>query len=206
MIQQQIFTVLSGNEAVTDIVGTRIYPLRIPQRGSLPAVVYQIITTDPVNSLDGDSGLDLLRLQIKTWADKYEDAQALAVAVRNALNGAGSFKIRTVFKEDDQDPETLSYCVIAQYSVWSQFDVSWSPFEGDSTPIVEMEAYEFDGDGETKEFSFPSTFRSGSLLLFKNGVLTKDYSELTGRTGVSFTTAPAGGDYKDEFFAYYAKV
>jgi len=56
---------------------------------------------------------------------------------------------------------------------------------------------------------FPYSFKSGSLLLFRNGALAKKgerYNELPDCSGISFPTAPAGGDHEDEFVAYYAKA
>jgi hypothetical protein len=200
MALAQIYSTLTSNGDVSDIIGDRLFPLRMPRDGALPAAVFQLITTVPVNSLDGDSGLDSLRIQIKAWAARYADAHTLADAIRAALRTDAALKVTTEFIDDDQDEETLSYCVILQFSVWSTL-------EDVVSPITAFEKYEFTGDGVTTEFTFPLPFRTDSLLLFKNGIPMKaeNYSILAGNTGVSITPAPEGGGYPDEFLAYYAE-
>lgn len=118
MIQTELMLVLLAASDVTDIVSTRIYPMRMPQRGSLPAVVYQQISNTPVNSLDGDSGLDNLRFQITAWARTYSQAVELSEAVRNAIAASSTLKAITENIIDTEDPDTRSYGVIADYSMW----------------------------------------------------------------------------------------
>ncbi len=200
MALTQVFSVITSDAVVAGIMSSRLYPMRMPQDGALPAAVFQLIATEPINSIQGDSGLDLLRIQIKAWATKYTDAHNLALAIRDALVSAASLKILTEFVADDQDEETHHFCVIMQFSAWSEFDVNAA------NPAALSMPYEFQGDGVTTQFLFPSIFRAGSLLLFRNGILeqkTVDYSELPGRTGVSFSVAPAGSPNPDKFAAYY---
>ncbi len=197
MILEQIYTVITSEPAVTDIMGTRLLPMRLEQspETQLPAAVFQVITMDPVNSLDGDSNLDLFRLQIKAWANTYTEARALGAAIRSALINESSLQLVTEFEEDDQDEKTKSYANVMQFSVWSEF----------GTLEVDM-PYTFEGDGVTTTFLFPTKFRSGTLMLFRNGVLAKKgvtYNELPDRTGVSFPVAPDGAPNKDEFAAFF---
>lgn len=46
--EQNIFTVLAATAAVTDLVGTRIYPVEAPPNPQVPYLVYQRIATEPV--------------------------------------------------------------------------------------------------------------------------------------------------------------
>lgn len=202
MIQAQIFTAIAGNSDVVNIAGDRIFPMRMPRTVALPAVIYQLPSMEPVNSMDGDSGIDLSRLTIRCWASSYAVAHQLAYAVRNALIGSAGFKLTTLSQNDDEDLETTAFCVITEYSIWSVFD------GGAMNPIVEMTTHVFAGDDATTEFAFPSLFRAGTLLLFKNGALAEKndlYEELSDRSGVRFFNAPQGGQYADKFLAFYAK-
>jgi len=202
VIQEQIFTALSGNADVIALAGNRIYPVRLARNAVLPAVVYQIPSIEPVSSMDGDSGVDICTLTVHCWAKSYSDAHALAFAVRNALLATAGIKIITGSQNDADDQDTFNYCVITEYSIWSQFD------GGAMNPVLEMVTYAFEGDGVTTDFAFPYTFRAGSLLLFRNGGLAEKgtrYTELPDRSGVRFLTAPEGGDYADKFVASYAK-
>jgi len=201
MILEQIYSILISDSNVTDIMGTRLFPMRLEPGTVLPAAVYQVITTDPVNSLDGDSGLDLLRVQIKAWADTYTEAKSLGLAIRNAITGAASIKAITEIDKDDQDEKTKSFAAVMQFSIWGEFDVDAI------TPATPDMPYTFEGDGTTTEFPFPTVFRAGTLRIYKNGVLAeKDvtYTELADRTGVSFPVAPDGDPFPDKFAAFYA--
>jgi hypothetical protein len=116
MIQADVFSAISGSSEVTAIAGTRIYPLRLPRNADLPAVVYYIPSTDSVNSLTGDSGVDNNSVQIFCWAKDYKTAHILAAAVRGSLA-----TIKAVIDDvnDEEDEETMNYCVIILVRAWT---------------------------------------------------------------------------------------
>lgn len=115
MIETTLYTVLSTDTAVSNIVSTRIYPLIAPQDSAMPAVVYQRVSTVPVNSLAGDSGLDAVRIQISCWASTYAGAKSLAVAVKNAVLTMNAI---TEMEMDDMEDETRLYRVILDFRIW----------------------------------------------------------------------------------------
>jgi hypothetical protein len=116
MIQADIYSAISGSSDVTAIAGNRVYPVRLPRTAVLPAVVYFIPSTDSVNSLTGDSGVDNNSIQISCWAKDYKTAHLLANAVRASLA-----TIKAVIDDvnDDEDEETMNYCVIMSVRAWS---------------------------------------------------------------------------------------
>jgi hypothetical protein len=73
---------LSGNSGVTTLVSTRIYPLKLPQNPTYEAISFQRISNTPTN---GNTDLRESRWQINCWADTYVESQALALAVKTAL-------------------------------------------------------------------------------------------------------------------------
>lgn len=88
MIDTAIYTVLSGDSGVSNLVGTRIYPLYAPQEPTLPYLVFRrvsIVNRDLTQS--GVSGLARSRFQIDSYADDPLEAKQLAAAVRSALHG-----------------------------------------------------------------------------------------------------------------------
>jgi len=209
MIQAQIFSVLSQDSYVAAIVGSRIYPVRLPREAVLPAVVYQIPSIEPVYSMDGDSGIDDCSVQIACWAKDYTTAHTLAFSVRKALIESG-LRIFTESQNDDEDLETHSYGIMMSFKIWSASNIGSSPV-GALNPIFEFGYYPFVGDGVTTEFATPEKFRANTMVLFINGrVATKgvtgEYVEWDNCEGVTFTNPPAGGEYKDEILAYYAKA
>ena len=118
MIEQTLVAVLKNNSAVSALVGTRIRPLTLGQDEPLPAVVYQRVSTVPVTSLDGDSGVDAVRIQVSCWAETYSGARALASAVRAAVT-AGMVAV-TEMDIDDRDEATQHYRVILDFRIWQK--------------------------------------------------------------------------------------
>jgi hypothetical protein len=211
MIQADIYKVLSESSAIIEIASSRIYPLRLPQGATVPAVVYSINNIVPIKSLSGESGLDNALVDITCWAKDYTTVHLLASAVRSAFVESGAGVMEGI-AEDIEDEETRNFGVVMTMNVWSISNVGLLP-QTLKDPIAYMEQAQFVGDGVTKDFPLPK-FRSGSLLIFFNGRVAKKglesdttsaYWEKSTLDGFVFRVAPKGGEYKDEILAYYAK-
>lgn len=72
---------------ITSIVGPRIYALAVPQRGSLPALVYQVISMPRGHHLDGRDGTAWARIQLKYLSTNQADNAKGAEALRQSLDG-----------------------------------------------------------------------------------------------------------------------
>jgi hypothetical protein len=81
-----IFGILSGNNAVTGIVGNRIFPSQAPQTTAFPFVVFETISTMPNNTKSGASEMDKYRIQITTLSKDNNQANNIADKVRAALD------------------------------------------------------------------------------------------------------------------------
>jgi hypothetical protein len=81
-----IFGILSGNSAVTGVVGTKIYPSQAPQSTSFPFVVFETISTMPNNTKSGASEMDKYRIQVTTLSKDNNQANDIADKVRAALD------------------------------------------------------------------------------------------------------------------------
>jgi len=76
-------------------VGDRVYPLTLPQRAVLPAVVYQLVGGEgPLHSHgDAQAGdgagttFRRSRIQLGCWADSARAAELLAAEVETAVDG-----------------------------------------------------------------------------------------------------------------------
>lgn len=118
MIETQLFTVLSTNSAVSALVVARIFPIRRPPANlTLPAIVYQRVSTATDVNLQGDSGLDSVRIQCSCWASTYAGAKALSAATRAAVNASALSSI-TEMEVDDFDVATEEYRVILDFRIW----------------------------------------------------------------------------------------
>lgn len=91
---EAVFAALTADTAVTALVAQRIFPDEVPEGTPMPAVVYQVISDVPENSLDGDavSRRKLARVQVDCYAraekgrtGRYRLAHQVATAVENVI-------------------------------------------------------------------------------------------------------------------------
>lgn len=91
VIEEAVESRLSGWTALTDLVGTRIHPVRLPQvsrtSDGLPALSYTRASSVRVHSHQGGSGLAAPVFQFDAWASDYSTAKAVINEVRKALVG-----------------------------------------------------------------------------------------------------------------------
>lgn len=87
MILASIRAALLADSGVLAVCGTRIYPARLPQVGTLPAAVMHLISGVSDQATAGPTGPVERRVQIDCWAERYGDAAGLATLVRRRLDG-----------------------------------------------------------------------------------------------------------------------
>lgn len=81
---------LGASADLKELVLEQIYPLTLPKGVTLPAIAYTVITSIPQGDLLGhDKGLWLNRVQIDCYGNTYDEAHAVADAVKAALPNAG---------------------------------------------------------------------------------------------------------------------
>lgn len=86
-----IYTRLTTHTGTAALIGTRCYPLLLPQKPTLPAVVYQRISSSGQIGTTDRRGV---RFQFSCWAATYAGAKALATQARSALEGYAEATIR----------------------------------------------------------------------------------------------------------------
>ena len=86
-IETDVFSRLTTFPGLTALVGTRCYPVRLPQNPILPAVSFFKVSNPRVFSHDGDSSLQHPRYQFSSWAETYAEAWAVAEQIRLAMQG-----------------------------------------------------------------------------------------------------------------------
>ena len=78
---------LAGVSAITTLVGTRIYAVDLPQGVTLPAVTVQVFASEHLHDISGAAGLAFMRVRVTAHDDDLVDANTLADAIREALQG-----------------------------------------------------------------------------------------------------------------------
>jgi hypothetical protein len=86
-IEKDIHYILKNDADVAALVNTRIYPMKLPQGWTLPAITYQRISGDRAAKYAGASGRARPRFQIDCWASDYDGVKDLADKVRKCLDG-----------------------------------------------------------------------------------------------------------------------
>jgi hypothetical protein len=126
MIEHEIRARLLADATVSGLITSRMYPQRLPQKPTLPALVYSRISrSGEIATADGPDGLPMLRLQIDCWDRTNDGAKELAAAVRAVLNG-GRWPldgIQSVFQAGERDlseDEVQEYRVSQDYLVYGE--------------------------------------------------------------------------------------
>ena len=102
MIEEAIYTLVTTDTATKALIGTRFYPLTIPQDAALPACAYQVVSENQEYHHQGPCGWATKRLQITITAESYlGGVKAVAAAIKARLSGykgtLGTVKIHSIF-------------------------------------------------------------------------------------------------------------
>jgi hypothetical protein len=85
MIDEAVYTLLTGKTAITDIVSTRIYPEIAPQNKTYPFICFSTDSGNMDYTFDGYQSLEMDDFVIDCWADTLTAAKTLANTVRNEI-------------------------------------------------------------------------------------------------------------------------
>jgi hypothetical protein len=86
IIEEAIFSHLSNDPRLSIQVVGRIYPLKLPQDYSLPAITYQEIGGGQISRFLGNS-TQSPQFQFSVWSDDYIEAKEITKLIRETLNG-----------------------------------------------------------------------------------------------------------------------
>lgn len=85
-IKAALLQYLTSNAQIASAVGQRVYAEILPQKPTLPAVTYRRASAQRSKTLScGTDSLVRSGFEISAWAKGYEQAEAVAEAVRRAL-------------------------------------------------------------------------------------------------------------------------
>jgi len=125
-IEQVVADRLEGTPAVTDLVGTRIYQLKLKQNTAFPAIRVQEIDDLHGHHLRGVDTPAHARVQVdsygsETGTDPYVTVQNVAAAVAAALDGerftSAGVRVTGVFQDTrvtEQEPGTTPLIRVRQ--------------------------------------------------------------------------------------------
>ena len=94
MIGKAVVNILTGDAGVTALLSsaTSVYANAMPQSGSLPAIVFSVITDQYSHTHQGPDDLVRSLVEIDIYATQYLAAHNISTAVRKAMDNArGSY-------------------------------------------------------------------------------------------------------------------
>jgi hypothetical protein len=107
--------------------GSRIYPKRLPQTPTLPAITYFEVSDPPEHTHSGPSKLRHPRYQLGCWAADYIGSKSLAEEVKTKIEGysgsMGGVTVNVSLIEDggdNEDPDTGRWWVNLDVIIWHQ--------------------------------------------------------------------------------------
>lgn len=113
--RQALTAKLQSISELTAIVGMAIYPGALPVTHLLdrdgPALTYTITGFPRGHDLAGSDGTGTATVQLSAWADQIAESDAIALAIRNAIDGVfndsswgnGTVVIMFCLHEDEED-------------------------------------------------------------------------------------------------------
>ncbi len=125
---------LSTFAGLVDLIGARVYALRIPQGATIPCLTYQRISTPRILTHDtsGATGdLSNPRFQFDAWGNTALQVKAITDQVRAALNGKtgaigtapNQYTIRAALVENEVAeyiPDARLHRSRSDYFIWHQ--------------------------------------------------------------------------------------
>ena len=119
---------LESNGGLSALVSTRIYPMRLPQTATLPAITYQDVSLAVTQAHKEKSSLPRPRFQFTISGGTVESVDNVGTALKNAIDGyqgnmgTGSYiteveacLLKNEFSNDD--PETRLYLRYQDYVI-----------------------------------------------------------------------------------------
>lgn len=131
LLEEGLYSYLVSAPGVAALVGTRVYPLVLPQASPVPAIIYSRVGGPRVKALAAPPGVQRARVQLSVFATSYAEVKAVAEALRLALDGhrgswgAGQVQAVSLVSENDLfGGDSLMYHVAQDYEVWADEPVT----------------------------------------------------------------------------------
>ena len=87
-IEEGLFAFVTAQIDVAAIIGTRFYPVAIPQEPPYPVIVYQRMAAPRERAADGPTRSVEATYALTCWAKAYAEVTSLARVLRKAIDGA----------------------------------------------------------------------------------------------------------------------
>lgn len=96
---------LATDNAITSMVGDRVFPVMIPQTQKAPSIVLAIVGNVPGNTHQGVSALDQVNFDVWVEGRTYADVETLGNLVRRKLESLRTDTIQSIRYQTENDGE-----------------------------------------------------------------------------------------------------
>jgi hypothetical protein len=132
-VGEGLFTKLTGDTDISNLVGTRVYPSIAPQNATTPFIIYNETAQTFNNAMRVDPNISEPRYQVSSYSTSYSGSRTLSKFVKDNLRdfsgamGPSSepITVQRIFMEFEMDMthrdlETFEvmYHVIQDYKIW----------------------------------------------------------------------------------------
>lgn len=120
LIDERLAAYLLAAPLSSPLVSDRVYPSRLPQSVTLPALTYRQVSGPRDYTHDGPSGLVNSRYQVTCWAESTLSAKQLADLVRQDLDASGrqiGDRLMLQNQVDIYEPETQTDTVVLDFMI-----------------------------------------------------------------------------------------
>lgn len=119
-IEQTVYDLLAGDDTLTGLVSTRIFPTTPTDNTQLPFAVYTVSSTTPTMALAAPVALTQFTIDIDVWAVTLAEALAVLDAVKGVLHGHRGDGVQGCFLQTQgTDEQENGHHGAQTYSVWA---------------------------------------------------------------------------------------
>ena len=85
MIEDAIYSRLAGFAGLSALVGTRIYPMHLPQKPNFPCLAYRRVSSSPINALAVDTDIMTCNFDVASFSKTADECYSVAEQIRLSL-------------------------------------------------------------------------------------------------------------------------
>lgn len=117
-VETDLYSWLNDDPTLTALVGDRVNYVLLPQGTEFPAITFNRISTERIQTLSGTDGLALASFQASAFSEHYLEAVTVASGIRNALDDKAGVLIGGQI--DLYDKSARVHYAIIDFSIWHE--------------------------------------------------------------------------------------
>ena len=132
-VSKAIYSRLTGYTTLTNLVGTRIAPMKVPQTWQLPYITYRIVSDPPTHAMLRDATIYNPLVQVDAREETYSNVREIAKQLEIRLKdyqgtitvNSTSLVVQRIFYEGQTEIEEINtktnevtFRITQEYRIW----------------------------------------------------------------------------------------